>query len=212
MTKNDPYTIEQAQFLSHVQEKLAALYNEFPVPAHGYEHVSRVARYAKEIAIKENAKSVFLCELAGWLHDIGHVPEHHHGATKRHHELSYEMLQEWFRDDIRFQAALTESEKLELLYAVRYHWNNAADKYDTAWILRDADKLETLGQIGVQRHIEYHGTDPAVLSQTMRELFDIYYWIQTETAKQIAAEQSMMEPIEKKYLEILRAGIEEVSL
>ena len=40
---------------------------------------------------------------------------------------------------------LKKAEKLVVLYAVRYHWNDAADKYKEAIILRDADKLDIYG-------------------------------------------------------------------
>src|SRR3989338_9333025 len=169
------YTIEQAEFLHYIQEKLGKIYDAHPVPAHGYDHVARVARRAREIAVGEKARNPFLCELAGWLHDIGHTRMRTDELGDRnHHELSYETLKEWFHDDIRF-VILTEIEKRELLYAVRYHWNNFADDYDTAWILRDADKLDMLGDIGLRRSQESWGSDPKKLNLDMRLKYDSYY-------------------------------------
>src|SRR3989338_4915450 len=209
---NAHYTIEQAEFLHYTQEKLGKIYDTHPVPAHSYDHVARVARWAREIATGEKARSVFLCELAGWLHDIGHTRMQSGELGERnHHELSYETLKELFYDDIRF-VILTEAEKRELLYAVRYHWNNFADDYDTAWILRDADKLDLFGDIGVRRSLEFRGSDSKKLNLDMRLKYDSYYWIRTKTARTIVENEKLMKPVDEFYAEMLREKVEVITL
>lgn len=201
---------QEAHIIVQVREKVHQFFDGMTVPAHGIEHVSRVAKYAKRIAAGENARSPFLCELAGLLHDIGRVPEHFDGKAGGHHNLSYELLQEWFRDG--FLPELTDDEKMELLYSVKYHWNNMANEYDTAWILRDADKLDTFGAFGLQRMLEYYGDDEAGINQDLRNHFDIYYWIKTDTAKQMMEEGDMLAPILDYYKEFIISKIEPVSL
>src|SRR3989338_5687636 len=178
-----PYTKQQLQLLNHARKKVQALFKKYPVPAHGFEHSKRVAENAEKIARAEHARSVFLCELAGWLHDIGRTTEHYtKGNKKSHHELSYEMLREWLREDRAFDL-LTKQEKLELLYAVRYHFNNFADKYDTAWILRDADKLDVFGKIGLKRTVEFYAGSDEKLNMGLRYAFEIAQVFRTKTAK-----------------------------
>ena len=94
------YNNKQIQLIEHVQKKVEQFFADFPVPAHGYDHVARVTRRAREIAIAERANNVMLCELAGWLHDIGRVPEYMGDKSAGHHELSYILLKEdWFKND-----------------------------------------------------------------------------------------------------------------
>ncbi|NCO05312.1 MAG: HD domain-containing protein [Candidatus Magasanikbacteria bacterium] len=205
------YTKSQQQLMTAVKKIVADFFEEYPVTAHGFDHVARVARRAKEIAVEENARNVFLCELAGWLHDIGRVPEHTTNTNKRHHELSYELLKQWYTTYEEF-TILTQEEKIELLYAVRYHWNNAACAYDTAWILRDADKLDMFGDIGLHRAQTFFKDNKEGLSQDMRNHFDAIYWIKTKTAKKIMKTEHLLEPIEAAYKNMLQSKIEEISL
>jgi HD superfamily phosphodiesterase len=206
------YSEEQKKLLRHVRQKVDALFAEYPVTAHGMEHVARVAVHAKDIAITEQARSVFLCELAGYLHDIGRVPEHYDATKKgeRHHALSYEMLREWFREDTAFDI-LSEEEKLELLYAVKYHWNDAADQYDTAIILRDADKLDALGSFGVERSVAFYGTDKE-LEMGLRLCYAMIPWLRTDAAKARAKQMDAFEPLAKESRRLLAAQIEPVTL
>ncbi len=205
------YTIEQVELLGHVEQKIRKLFLENPVPAHGIEHISRVVEWARKIAPKEKAKSIFLCELAAWLHDIGRLREDNPGEdSRKHHELSYIMLQEWFREDKAFDI-LSKKEKLELLYAVRYHWNNMADKYDTAWILRDADKLDAFGKVGIERVKELFPKDEE-WNLYLRHIYEIFIHVRTKTAKKIIKDKKLMDAVEKEYKSYLKSKIEPVEL
>lgn len=206
------YTSEQQAFLEYVTQKVKSLFAEFPAPGHDFLHASNVGGYAKEVATKENARTVFLCELAGILHDIGRAPEHHNPSnTLRHHELSYNMLREWFREDSRFDF-LTREEKLELLYVVRYHWNDAADEYDTAWILRDADKLDLLGLHGMERSKIFRGDDKKAFGLDCRLAYCSWYWIRSTAARKIAEDKNFMKEMDHAIIEDLKTKIEPVEL
>ncbi len=206
------YNTEQQAFLEYVTEKVKRLFAEFPAPGHDFLHASNVGGYAKEVATKENARTVFLCELAGILHDIGRAPEHHNPSnTVRHHELSYKMLREWFREDPRFDF-LTREEKLELLYAVRYHWNDAADEYDTAWILRDADKLDLLGLHGMERSKLFRGDDKKAFALDCRLAYCSWYWMRSTAARKIAEDKNFMNEMDQAIIEDLKTKIEPVEL
>jgi uncharacterized protein len=207
------YTIEQAQFLEHVRQKVEQFFETYDAPAHGYDHVARVAMNARIIADGEGARKPLLCELAGWLHDIGRVPEHagENPEGKSHHELSYDLLKQWYKEDNAF-FFLTEIERKELLYACRYHWNDIANRFESAWILRDADKLDAFGEIGLARTLEYFGDDHRAIMNDLRFRYQFMAFIRTETAQRMFEEGNLMEPLEQYYFSMLEQGLGEVTL
>lgn len=206
------YTQKQKSIIVHARAKVKNLFVVHPVKAHGFDHAFRVANWAVQIAKGENA-NIFLCEMAGLLHDIGRMQEKGGpamtGAT--HHELSYEMLRKWFLED-RFFDILTRKEKIILLYSARYHWNNVADKYDVAWILRDADKVGGFGKIGLRRIEQAYQDNVESTDLALRLLFDSYFWLKTKTARKIVEDKKMMEPTVGLYKKLLQARIEPVEL
>lgn len=207
-----PYTTQQETLLHYTREKVHDLFKKHPVPGHDFEHSRRVAENARKIGIAEKVRDIFLCELAGWLHDIGRVTEQYTQKNKKtHHELSYEMLRMWFRKDQVFDV-LTKQEKLELLYAVRYHYNNVADKYDTAWILRDADKLDVFGKIGLKRTIEFYAGSDEKLNMGLRYAFEILYFFHTKTAKNWMKERQRIIPMLNFYRKYLKNKIKPIKL
>ncbi len=204
------YTKKQQEITNCVRAKVYAYMGTNPVPGHGADHAARVAAWAVEIAKKEKA-NVFLCELAGLLHDVGRVLEDVDDFKKRHHELSYEICQDWFRNDEIF-FALSKKEKLILLYSVRYHWNNAADKYFEAIVLRDADKMDLFGKIGLKRNALYLKNDREKIMLHMRLRTDDMFWIKTETARRLFEKYKMFEPILKYTIKKLKEDIHPVEL
>ena len=204
----------EQQILEYTITRVKDLFEKYPAPSHSFDHAEVVANFARQIATEEKAKSVFICELAGYLHDIGRAAEHHDlGYTtepkaNHHHELSYLMLRDWFKEPAFEQ--LSAAQKNEVLYAIRNHWNNFADKYDTAWILRDADKLDCFGPRGLTRNIEHSNGDETRLNQILRNDFECYFWLRTQTAKNITANQKMLDPILDYYEKFLKDRIQDV--
>lgn len=206
------YTQKQKRTIAHVRARVKALFAAYPVKAHGFDHAYRVANWAIQIAKGENA-NIFLCEMAGLLHDIGRTQERGGPAMTgaKHHELSYEMLKKWFLED-EFFDILTKKEKIILLYSVRYHWNNGADKYNVAWILRDADKIDGFGKIGLWRVREVYKDDVDSTDFALRLQFDSYFWLITKTARKIVKDKKMIEPVVRFYKKLLKERIESVEL
>lgn len=195
-----------------VCHKVKKFFEQYPVPAHDFGHAERVAHWAKYIAETEKARSPELCELSGLLHDIGRVPEQNgKGNGKKHHELSYELLRTWYHEDAVF-TYLDDAEKIELLYAIRYHYNDEANAYDTAWILRDADKLDVLGEIGLQRMKEFFGDDKEKIDKNLRNVYQIIACMRTGTAKRLIQEHRLVEPIDDFRRELLRETILPIEL
>jgi len=205
------YNQRQQKIIEYTRTKVSNLFQAYSIPAHGIDHIARVAAMAKLIASKEKA-DVFLCEMSGWLHDIGRTLEGHTNLISDHAELSYELCRKWFRKDEVFSSELTKQQKLIILYAVRYHWNNFADKYDVAWILRDADKIDTFGLQGIKRGKEFSGGDEKKFQLDIRLRFDNFYWLHTKTAKKIVEQKGLIQQMEVFYRKLLQKKIKPVEL
>jgi putative nucleotidyltransferase with HDIG domain len=181
------------------------------VLAHGFDHVEKVRDYAVKISQAEGT-DVFLCEMAGLLHDIGRTAEKSLDFVHAHQEISYQMCRKWFRIDKIFKR-ISSADKKNILYSVRYHWNDAADKYKTAIILRDADKLDTLGPRGARRTRELFkemGEDRII--DALRLVFAHYFWLRTKTARKIARDKKLFTPILAIYRKLLKKKISPVKL
>ena len=197
-------TPTQTNIIVYTKLKVKKLFEDCPVPAHDFGHVSRVTAWVKEICKNEKA-DLFLCEMAGWLHDIGRTLEKDHGVISQHHELSYKMCKDWFKNDPVLKG-MTKRQKDVILYAVRYHWNDAADKYKEAIILRDADKLDVFGPMGVKRVQEYCRGDAQKLQTTIRFLYAMVYWIRTDTGKKLVYD-GRLKFLNHFYRQMLRSKI-----
>lgn len=205
------YTKQEKQVIAYTRNKVRALFADYPVPAHGIDHVARVVAWAKIIATKEKV-DVFVSEMSAWLHDIGRTLEGHTNLISEHHELSYDLCRKWFKEDVFLRDNLTKQQKLVILYSVRYHWNDAADKYPEAWILRDADKMDTFGTIGVKRACHFCIGDDKKLEFDLRGRYNNFYWLKTKTARKIVKEKKLLQPVEAFYVKRLKKSIKPVEL
>lgn len=204
------YTHKQQSIITHVRDKVKDLFAAQPIRAHGFDHACRVANWAVAIA-KDERDNVFLAEVSAWLHDIGRAIEHLPGNTKRHHEYSYDLCRKWFQEDRAFDV-LSKTEKLIILYAVRYHWNEAANKYKVAWILRDADKLDTFGAVGLKRIREFYNNNEETILQNLRLLYEMAHNIRSKKARQIMKSGRLFEPIIQYQHRLLKSQIKPVIL
>jgi putative nucleotidyltransferase with HDIG domain len=202
--------------IKFTKEKIQALFVECPDKVHGFDHAERVAVHATYIA-KEEGEDVLMSTLAGLLHDIGRAIEKYpekfpeYDSKKTHHELSYDMLQTWFREESIF-SGLTDDQKIELLYAVRYHWNDEACEYPSAYILRDADKIDGLGDIGMRRHRIHCSDDEQLYILDIRLRYEWLYNFKTKTAQRMYEEMDLMVPFEKERTKILKELIKPIEL
>lgn len=208
--KVNMYTPEQQKIIRHTKGKVKALFVAYPIKAHGFDHAQRVSKWAVIIAMAEK-DNLFLAEMSAWLHDIGRATEHLPGNTKRHHELSYDMCREWFKEDSVF-GFLSTAEKLTILYAVRYHWNEAAGKYKVAWILRDADKLDAFGVIGLKRSKSFFNNDENVIMHDIRLRYEMLHNFRTKKSRQIMKNKHLFEPLRRYQRRILKSKIKPVEL
>jgi uncharacterized protein len=149
----------RAEILARVEawarERLDGHAEAAPEVAHGWLHVDRVRRTAVFLAEAEGVDP-FLAACAALLHDVGRSvpgPEAEHGA--RSADLAAPLLA---------GLPLSESERQDILYAVRWH-NSRRDDTPLLCVLRDADMLDGMGAIGLMRAFTSKATLPAYDSQ-----------------------------------------------
>ena len=134
----------EAQVLSKVYEEMQQRYVGFEDPAHGWEHIERVYRLAVYIAEQENADT-FIVDMAALMHDIGHLST----DTSLHHaDLSMSMAGELLSaHDV--SSGMQEA----ILHAIASHSFSLGIEPRTleAKVVRDADRLDSLGAIGILR-------------------------------------------------------------
>jgi len=131
-----------ARFYSEVER----YFSEVDDPAHGWDHVRRVYKLTLYLAEQEGANR-FIAGLAALMHDLGRsVPETVH---QRHHaDLSVEMA----ADMMNAHAIPAETQEA-VLHAIAVHSFSRGSEPRTleARVVRDADRLDGLGAIGITR-------------------------------------------------------------
>jgi uncharacterized protein len=117
-------------------------------PSHDLGHVERVRRLALAIGEAEGA-DLLVIELAALLHDIGRVRVDSRGEeADRHEEVSAELAGPFLAGQ-----GLPEAARQAVLEAILCHRHRRGRKAGSleARCLFDADKLDSLGAVGVAR-------------------------------------------------------------
>lgn len=136
-------TIE-SQVLSGVFAEVQQRFEGFDDPAHGWEHIQRVHKLALHIARQEKA-DLFIVGMAALMHDLGRLS----GDKTRHHaDLSLLSAIE-----ILSAYHVTPDTQEAILHAIAAHSFSLGIEPRTleAKVLRDADRLDSLGAIGILR-------------------------------------------------------------
>lgn len=126
--------------------------------SHSYEHVMRVKRLATEIAISENLceQDIFEIQLAALTHDIN---DHKYRVDN---ETQEETLAKFFKDILDVETmnnvikmACNVSLSKELAYASAATTGTGLYNSIKLDCVRDADRIESLGSIGISRYFTY---------------------------------------------------------
>jgi uncharacterized protein len=138
--------MDQKEALQKIKQFVYSHFSLEP-SGHDYTHMERVARWSSDLAVKEGADP-YLCEVTGWLHDIGdkklfkdpvHAKEEQNSLLK---ELEFK---ENVIEDIN--AAID---------SVSFHKGQLPDSI-TGKIVQDADRLDAVGAIGIARTFAFGG-------------------------------------------------------
>ena len=134
----------ESQVLSKAYKEMQQRYVGFDDLAHDWEHVERVYRLAVYIAAQENA-DIFIVGMAALMHDIGRLST----DTSQHHaDLSMSMAGE-----LLISYGISAATREAILHAIEAHSFSLGIEPRTleAQVVRDADRLDALGAIGIVR-------------------------------------------------------------
>jgi len=179
--------ITEAQILLQVHNEVRQRFMQVSDLAHGWEHVSRVYTLAQYIAEREGANR-FITSMAALMHDLGRAAGQDGASRPGHHaDLSVTLATEILK---RYQ--VTPELQKHILHAIIAHSFSRGVEPETleAGVVRDADRLDGLGAIGIMRWavtgtmiqtpetLSYHLEDPFAAAHTpddKRYMLDHFY-------------------------------------
>jgi uncharacterized protein len=193
--------------------------------AHGWEHVQRVYELALALAAKEGANH-FIVGAAALMHDLGRVAaQTTHGTLVHHADLSVILATE-----ILATYHISTNTQEAILHAILAHSfsRNIEPHTLEACVVRDADRLDGLGAIGILRWAitgtmrrtpttrTYHPDDPFaekhppddqlfMLDHFYTKLLRLSDTMATETGRLMAEQRSAFM---RRYLDELRNELE----
>jgi len=135
----------ESQILLDTYAEVQRRFAHFNDPAHGWEHVERVYKLALHIAEQEGADP-FIVGMAALMHDLGRISN---GDSIKHHaDLSEIAAAEILAIH---QVALETQEAILHAIAAHSFSRNIEARTLEARVVRDADRLDSLGAIGMLR-------------------------------------------------------------
>lgn len=131
----------------------AKIFFEDASGCHDWSHVERVRKMALHIG-KEESANLFVLETAALLHDIGRKEEMKSKGMFCHAEKGAELARE-----ILDKYEIDEEIKNKIISCIASHRNRTKNKPNSleAKILFDADKLDSIGAVGVARDFLFAG-------------------------------------------------------
>jgi uncharacterized protein len=146
--------------------------------SHDLEHTKRVLKLAVHIARKEGA-DVETVEIAAMLHDIGRRAEDRSGGRIDHAALGVKMA-----GTILGKYGLPEYKKTEICRCIEAHRfrGNIRPKTLEAKCLFDADKLDSIGAVGIGRAFLFAGEVGAKLHNRGVDLSKTKPYTEEDTA------------------------------
>lgn len=127
---------------------------------HDYYHMKRVAGMAKSISLEENGDP-FICEAAGWMHDIGDKK-----LFSNPDEAVNNMTT--FLNNIHINKKEINHIKAAIKDVSFSKGNQTPDTLEGK-IVQDADRLDALGAIGIARTFAYGGSQNELIYHPERK-------------------------------------------
>ncbi len=147
-------------------------------PSHGWDHVARVVELAERIARTEMA-DLFIVKTAAILHDIGRADEDASGGKVCHAELGSDRAYEFFRAE-----GLVEEQARHIADCILSHRFRNEHRPETpeARSLFDADKIDSIGAVGIGRAFLFAGEVGARLHNAEIEIHETEAYSHEDTA------------------------------
>jgi uncharacterized protein len=135
----------EPEILARTYEEVERRFGGIDDLAHGWEHVDRVYKLALHIAEREGAGR-FVVGMAALLHDLGRAAQH--SGTEHHADLSTQLAGE-----LLSEYGVPADKQEAILHAILAHSFSKGVEPRTleARVVRDADRLDGLGAIGIMR-------------------------------------------------------------
>ncbi len=128
------------------EKEAMKIYESFDA-SHDYSHIKRVMKNAEEILLKESAADKKIVRLAVLLHDIDDV--------KYHSEDNPSVSEIMSKSGVNLELA---SQVLSCIESVSFSGGNAKELTSLEGsIVRDADRLDAIGAIGIARTFAFGG-------------------------------------------------------
>jgi uncharacterized protein len=200
--------------MEELRNQVKALFDAYHFPGHDFKHVDRVSKLAKQIAEAEGYDAQE-AEIAGLLHDVGRTVK----DPQKPHAIEGVPIARRLLDKY---TDLPDDAKERILKAIEVHSDKTTEG-ELNNILQDADKLDGIGAIGINRAYTTHHTKPDFFedkvipemtdyfkSKTSHEgiLWQInwYSMLYTEKAKEIGKHRY---EYMKQFMEQIKKEVEE---
>ncbi len=146
--------------------------------SHGWDHVQRVLALAERIALAEGA-DLFTVRLAAVLHDVAREAENERSGAVCHAALGAQMA----RDFLLGRGVDGETAE-RVAHCVRAHRfrNGEGPATLEAKVIYDADKLDSIGAIGIGRAFLFSGEVGAVLHNPGADILATSAYSEEDTA------------------------------
>jgi uncharacterized protein len=137
----------ESEVLSQAHAEVQKRFTGIDDLAHGWEHVSRVYNLALSIAEQEGADR-FIVGMAALMHDLGRTVQHDENNNAHHADLSAALASELLQT-----YSVPADKQQAILHAIVAHSFSKGTEPLTleARVVRDADRLDGLGAIGILR-------------------------------------------------------------
>ncbi|WP_338035418.1 HD domain-containing protein [Halobacillus ihumii] len=126
---------------------------------HDYYHMKRVAHWSKVLAEKEGADP-FICEVAGWLHDVGDAKLFPEPVQAREHAMRF-LSEQGITEHVCWQIKIAMED-------VSFS-KGQTPKTLEGKIVQDADRLDAIGAIGIARTFAFGGAHSQLIHQEGKE-------------------------------------------
>ncbi|MFB6076465.1 MAG: HD domain-containing protein [Candidatus Aenigmatarchaeota archaeon] len=134
-------------------------------PAHNWHHIQRVYNLCERIG-KEEGADLEVLRIGALLHDIGLTEN-----REKHGEVGAKMAEDILKD-LDYSKKSIKHVK-DMIKSHRFS-NNHEPKTLEAYILRDADRLDAMGAVGIARIMAYNGLHNKEIYDPDKEINDEY--------------------------------------
>ena len=147
MDKEEQHIIDMA--ITFAKDRMRRLHS-----SHGWDHVERVMQTAERIAATEKDADLFIVEVSAILHDIARIDEVESTGNDCHAEKGSRTAYDFLT---AHGLGKERADRIRLcILSHRYRNDQVPDSIE-AKILYDADKLDSIGAIGIGRAFLFSG-------------------------------------------------------